>query len=123
MERRLLRRIVNPAAIAVWVFGILLVLASPPGLIAAGWLHAKLALVVALTVLHHFFARWRKDFERGTNRHSSRFYRIFNEVPALLRRPHRHLGGGEAVLRAIGLGRRPVEDASGRGPSAPVTQN
>jgi protoporphyrinogen IX oxidase len=84
MERRLLRRIVNPAGIAVWVFGILLILASPPELIREGWLHAKLALVVALTVLHHLFARWRKDFERGANRHSVRFYRIVNEVPALI---------------------------------------
>jgi putative membrane protein len=84
MERRLLRRIVNPAAIAVWLFGILLVVASPPELIKAGWLHAKLALVVALTVLHHLYSRWRKDLERGTNKHSSRFYRILNEVPALL---------------------------------------
>lgn len=84
MERRLLRRIVNPAGIAVWVFGILLVLASPPDLIREGWLHAKLALVIALTVLHHLFARWRKDFERGTNRHSERFYRVMNEVPALI---------------------------------------
>jgi len=84
MERRLLRRIVNPAAIAVWLFGILLLLAAPPELIRAGWLQVKLTLVVALTVLHHFYARWRKDLERGTNKHSSRFYRILNEVPALL---------------------------------------
>ena len=84
MERRLLRRIVNPAGIAVWVFGILLVLASPPGLLTAGWFHLKLALVVVLTLLHHLFALLRRDFERGANRHSSRFYRILNEVPALL---------------------------------------
>jgi putative membrane protein len=84
MERRLLRRIVNPAMIAVWLFGILLVLASPTELLKAGWLHTKLALVVALTLLHHLYARWRRDFERGENKHSARFYRILNEVPALL---------------------------------------
>ena len=84
MERRLLRRIVNPSMIAVWVFGILLVLASPPELLKAGWLHAKLVLVVALTLLHHLYALLRKDFERGTNKHSARFYRILNEVPALV---------------------------------------
>jgi putative membrane protein len=84
MEQRLLRRIVNPAGIAVWVFGILLALASPADLLKAGWFHAKLALVIALTVLHHLYARWRKDFERGANRYSPRFYRVLNEVPALL---------------------------------------
>ena len=31
---------------------------------------------------HGMFSRWRRDFERGLNTHSQRFYRIVNEVPA-----------------------------------------
>ena len=84
MERRLLRGIMNPAMLAAYVFGILLALT--PGIVDwhAGWIYAKLASVVALTVVHHFLARWRKDFAADRNRHSPRFYRIVNEVPTLL---------------------------------------
>jgi putative membrane protein len=82
MERRLLRAIINPAMIAAWVLGLLLVLHL--GAWDQPWMHAKFLLVVALTVLQHLFARWRKDFERDANRHTARFYRIWNEVPTLL---------------------------------------
>ena len=82
MERRLLRAIINPAMVAVWVLG--LWLAWLNGFFAAGWLHAKLALVVALSGLHGFFARWRKDFAADRNRHSAKFYRIINELPTIL---------------------------------------
>lgn len=79
-ERRLLRIIVNPSMIAAWLFG--LGLLSVIG-VTGGWIHAKLALVFGLTVLHHVFARWRKAFERGENRHDSRFYRKVNEIPTI----------------------------------------
>ena len=82
MEARLMRIIVNPSMIAVWVFGILLAFAADAW--AQHWLHAKLALVVGLSGLHGMFSRWRRDFERGQNTHSRRFYRIANEVPAML---------------------------------------
>lgn len=83
MERRLLRAIMNPAMIATYVFGIAM-LALTPGWLSDGWLHAKLALVVAMTVVHHVYAYWRKQFDRDGNRHTARFYRIWNEVPTLL---------------------------------------
>ncbi len=84
MERRLLRGIVNPAMIATWTFGILLVLT--PGVLgwSAGWWHVKLAAVIALSALHGEFARWRKDFLHDRNRRPQRFYRIANEVPTAL---------------------------------------
>jgi putative membrane protein len=37
-----------------------------------------------LSALGGFFSRWQKDFARDTNLRSQRFYRIANEVPALL---------------------------------------
>ena len=61
MERRLLRAIMNPAMIATWGFGIAMLLLIPDWL-SDGWLHAKLALVVAMSVVHHLFDRWRKAF-------------------------------------------------------------
>jgi len=49
-----------------------------------GWLHAKLALVVLLVIYHVMLARMTGEFARDANRRSSRWLRIFNEVPALL---------------------------------------
>jgi len=79
-ERRLMRIIVNPSMIAAWIFGISLV--SVVG-VAGGWFHAKLVLVIGLTVLHHLLSRWRKRFARGENERAARFYRMVNEIPTL----------------------------------------
>jgi len=83
MERRLLRAIMNPAMIGVFLFGGLL--AATPGVVdwASGWIYAKLGLVAFLTALHHAFGRWRKELAEGRNRRSPRFYRIANELPTL----------------------------------------
>jgi putative membrane protein len=81
MERKLLRYIMNPAMILVFIFGFYL--ASEIGFEFA-WLHAKITLVLILAGFHHFLGRWRKDFEKGQNKHTQKFYRIVNEVPTLL---------------------------------------
>ena len=83
MERRLLRAIMNPAMLATWIFG-LWMLYLVPGWMSEGWLHAKLTLVVLMTVVHHLNVRWYKTFERDANRRSSRFYRAWNEAPTVL---------------------------------------
>jgi protoporphyrinogen IX oxidase len=84
MERRLLRGIVNPAMIASYVFGIaLLAMPGAPDW-REPWLLAKIALVLVLSAMHGFYARWRKDFEADRNTRSARFYRFMNEVPTLL---------------------------------------
>jgi putative membrane protein len=84
MERRLLRAIINPAMIAVFLLGGALL--STPGVAdwSAGWLHLKLVLVFVLSGLHGMLAKWRKEFEADRNRHSAKFYRIANEVPTVL---------------------------------------
>ena len=82
MERRLLRAIMNPAMIAVWVFGLLL--AWQGNWWMAPWFHAKLLLVSLLTVVHHVYARWRKDFAADRTTRPARTYRYWNEVPTLL---------------------------------------
>ena len=87
MERRLLRAIINPALIATWVLGLWLAWHGPDsryGWFASGWLGAKLMLVLVLSGLHGFLARWVKDFAADSNRHSQKFYRIINEVPTVL---------------------------------------
>ena len=82
MERRLLKVIINPAMIAVWLTGPLL--AYGFGDFSAGWLHGKLLLVIAMSGMHGFLARYVKDFATDRNTRSQRFYRIINEVPTLL---------------------------------------
>jgi putative membrane protein len=84
MERRLLRGIMNPAMVATWVFG--LALALTPGLVdwrADHWFHVKLAMVAALTWLHHWLALRRKDFVAGRNTVTGRRFRMVNELPAV----------------------------------------
>ena len=84
MERRLMRGIINPAMIATFVFGILLL--GMPGLIdwSEGWIWVKLALVIVLTAVHGLYSRWRRDFAADNNRRSERFYRRWNEAPTVL---------------------------------------
>lgn len=83
MERRLLRAIMNPAMIASWFFG-LLILFSGVIDFSRGWVHVKLLLVVILTGFHMLFARWRRDFAEDRGRRPSRVYRVMNEGPTLL---------------------------------------
>jgi protoporphyrinogen IX oxidase len=82
MERRLLRRIINPAMIAVWITGPLL--AYRLGAFQMPWLHAKLGLVLLLSGVHGFLAGQVRAFAEDRNRRSTVFWRIFNEAPALL---------------------------------------
>jgi protoporphyrinogen IX oxidase len=83
MERRLQRGIMMPAMLATWGFG--LVLAGTPGVVdwRMGWIWAKIALVVGLTVFHALLSRWRNAFDADRNRHPARFFRMVNELPTV----------------------------------------
>ena len=81
MERRLLRGIMNPAMIATWIFGLLLLWQLEAWRFP--WMHAKLLFVVILTVMHHLSAIWFKRFASDQNQKSPRFYKFMNEVPTL----------------------------------------
>lgn len=82
MERRLLKIIVNPAMVAVWLTGLWLAYAG--GFFYAPWLHTKLALVLAMSALHGYFAGVVKAFAADKNVWPARFYRVLNEVPPVL---------------------------------------
>jgi putative membrane protein len=82
MERRLLRAIINPAMIATWVLG--LWLAWDGGFLRSGWLHGKILLVVILSAIHGLLTRCVREFAEDRNVRSQKFYRIINEVPAVL---------------------------------------
>jgi protoporphyrinogen IX oxidase len=82
MERRLLTVIINPAMVLSWALGLWLTWSG--GWHTAGWLHAKVVLVLILSGLHGLLVRCTRDFANDANRHSQKFYRIINEVPAVL---------------------------------------
>lgn len=84
MERRLLY-FVTPFAILTLVFGILLIYSY--GLAwfkASHWLHLKLLLVLILYIYHGYCFKLLANFKHNKNQRSSRFYRIFNELPVLI---------------------------------------
>jgi putative membrane protein len=85
MERRLLRAIINPAMIATWLLGLLMIwLMGWDWFRESHWLHAKLVLVLAMSALHGQFVRYWRGFEADRNRHTAKFYRIINEVVTVL---------------------------------------
>lgn len=82
MEQRLLRIIMNPAMVVAWVLGIWL--AWQGGHLASGWMHAKFALVLALSGVHGFFSASVRRFAEDRNTRPARFWRLVNEAPTLL---------------------------------------
>jgi putative membrane protein len=82
MERRLLKAIITPAMIVTWVLGIILVWQG--GWITAGWLHAKIALVLILSGVHGFLSKTVKTFAADKNTRPAKFYRMINEIPTVL---------------------------------------
>lgn len=84
MERRLLY-FVSPFAILTLVFGLLLIYSYGVAWFKLSyWLHAKLLLVLVLYVYHGYCFKLLADFKQNRNQRSSRFYRVFNELPVLV---------------------------------------
>lgn len=82
MERRLLRAIINPAMILSWVFG--LWLAWRGFGFQGGWLHVKIAAVVALSAFHGYLSTAVRTFGEDRNQKPARHWRMMNEVPTFL---------------------------------------
>ena len=84
MERRLLKGIMNPSMILVWIFGMALVFT--PGIIdwSAVWPWTKAASVIGMTWFHIWLGIKRKGFVGSQNGLSGRSYRLMNEVPTVL---------------------------------------
>jgi putative membrane protein len=84
MERRLFA-IMTIGAVLTAVFGVWMLFdyawTEAQG---RGWLHAKLFLVALLIIYHVYCYKIVKTFSNGANTRSERFYRLFNEFPALL---------------------------------------
>jgi putative membrane protein len=80
MERKLLRLI-------TWIFGIALAIKLnlfDPHAGNGHWFEAKIGLVLVMQIIHAMLSRYRKAFARDERPKSARYFRILNEVPAVL---------------------------------------
>lgn len=82
-SNRLRNIILNPSLILVWVFGLWMLYLNP-SLLSQGWLHIKLALVLAISGLHGYFIGLGKKVDRVTGTVQAKRLRMLNEVPFLL---------------------------------------
>ena len=84
MERRLFVYIMNPAMIASWILGVLLIHNIGLDNLNSFWLQLKLVFVIILTIYHFFLFQCLRKFAENSNTFSPRFYRIINEIPTVL---------------------------------------
>jgi putative membrane protein len=82
MERKLFMIMTIGAVVAIG-FGVAM-LAIAPDYLLMRWLHLKLALVLVLVGYHGACFALVQQFAADRNTHSERWYRLFNEAPALL---------------------------------------
>ncbi len=82
MERKLFMIMTIGAAVAIG-FGVAM-LALAPDYLLMRWLQVKLLLVLLLVGYHGACLALLQQFAADRNRHSERWYRLFNEVPALV---------------------------------------
>ena len=84
MEKKLYFYIMRPAMIATWLFGIILIYINGFEVFSELWLHIKLGLVILLTIYHEYLGICLKALKEETNKKTSKFFRIINEVPTIL---------------------------------------
>jgi len=82
MERKLFGLMTFAAVLALG-FGVWM-LAMAPDYLQLRWLQLKLALVFLLVGYHGACFALVQQFAADRNSHSERWYRVFNEIPALL---------------------------------------
>lgn len=80
-ERKLLKIILWPSLVIVWLLG--LALASTTGAFSQGWFHVKLAFVLALTAYHFWMAGYAAALARGERKLTGRKLRLINEIPGI----------------------------------------
>ena len=78
---RKLYRFVTPIGVLSLLSGLWLWLVND---ITGSWLYLKLVLVFILVIYHLYCRKLLSDFEENTNQHDHRWYRWFNETPAVL---------------------------------------
>ena len=80
-ERRLIKIILNPSMLIVWLLG--LGLAGMTGAFSQGWFLAKLAMVAGLSAYHGWMAGYARKLARGERSASGKTLRLVNEIPGI----------------------------------------
>ena len=80
-ERKLLKIVLLPSIIVVWVLGF--ALAGSIGAFSQGWFHAKLLLVLILSGYHGWLSVYAKKLARGERPLTGKKLRLINEVPGV----------------------------------------
>lgn len=84
MERKLYRGIMTPAMIATWILGLSMVVMNWQIYKTQGWLHAKITLVVLLTVYHWLCGYFRQKLIANPRYKTHTYWRWFNEIPVFI---------------------------------------
>ena len=84
MERKLYNYIMMPAMILSWLFGFLLIHSIGFSVFTELWMQVKLAAVIILTYYHFTLLKHLKNFAVDDNQKSSKFFRIYNEIPTII---------------------------------------
>ena len=84
MERKLYNYIMMPAMLASWLFGVLLIHTLGFSVFAELWMQIKVISVVILTFYHFSLGKYLNDFSINNNQKTSKFFRIYNEIPTLI---------------------------------------
>lgn len=80
-ETKLIKIILNPSIIIVWVVGLLL--AWHIGAMAEAWFHAKLLFVLGLSAYHGWMVSYAKKLAQGERTLTGKQLRLLNEVPGV----------------------------------------
>ena len=84
MEKKLYNYIMMPAMLLTWLFGVLLIYSLGFEIFQEIWMQIKIVSVLILTHYHFMLGKYLQDFATDSNRKSSRFFRIINEVPTII---------------------------------------
>ena len=84
MEKKLYFYIMYPAMFFSWIFGLVLISITGFYSLSFLWLKLKLIFVILLTIYHLYLGKCIKELKENTNQKSSKFFRIFNEIPTIL---------------------------------------
>ena len=84
MEKKLYNFIMMPAMLLSWVFGVLLLHSLGFSIFAELWMQIKITAVIILTYYHFTLGKYLEDFADDSNQKSSKFFRIYNEIPTII---------------------------------------
>ena len=84
MERKLYNYIMMPAMILSWVFGFFLIHSLGFEVFSELWMQIKIISILILSHYHFYLGKQLRLFASNSNKNSSKFFRIINEIPTIL---------------------------------------